>query len=1068
MAQAFFNSVRTGISLAVLALSLASARAVPLQFNRDIRPLLSENCMACHGPDPGSRKAGLRLDTREGVFGATKKEGPVVVPGKPEDSALWKRITQTDPEELMPPPESHKELKPEQRQLLKDWIVQGAPWQPHWAFVAPERARVPALAYGSLGPGNPLDAFIVDKLEAKDLMMNPEADRRTLARRVCLDLTGLPPTPDEVEALVRDSSFNWYEAYVDRLMDSPQWGEHRARYWLDAARYADTHGLHFDNYREMWPYRDWVIRAFNRNEPFDQFVIEQIAGDLLPDPTQDQQVATGFQRCNITTNEGGTIEEENLAIYANDRVSTTGWVFLGLTANCAACHDHKFDPITQRDFYSLAAFFRNTKQNGFDGNVKDGANASIVVVSDEADLARWNALPGEIEAGKSRVEERRKQADPAFTEWVSGLKAEDIEQELNLKGLVFRAPLNDGSTNVFAVTVDGLATNGIPVGVVTLATNAFFGPAPVFAKDVTARFENVGDFDHGQAFSFGAWVFVPPNYNETAAIIARMDPAADGYRGWDLWIQQGQFATHLVSQWPENALKIRTQKRVAKKGQWQHVFVTYDGSGKPEGVKVFMDGASAETEAENKKGITGSLRAKAPFTLAQRSDSSHFDGLALQDVRLYARTLAPAEVTALARNSLLRTLVGTPVADWKPEPRREVLEYFLTTKDLPFQDATAALAKLETEKEGIRLKYPVTHVQMEKADSMPMASILFRGQYDKPKDKVEANVPAALNPLPAGAPKNRLGLAQWLVSPDNPLLARVTVNRFWQELFGVGLVKTTEDFGIMGETPVNPELLDWMAVEFRESGWDVKRLFKMMVMSCAYRQSAVATKEKLEKDPANRLLSRGPRFRMDAEMVRDYALASSGLLVPKIGGPSVKPYQPPGVWEPVAMPESNTKRYQQDTGDALYRRSMYTFWKRAAPPASMDIFNAPSREVSCTRRERTNTPLQALATMNDPQFIEAARRLAERSLQQSHGDTNRAVELIAARLLARPLRPEEQGIVQDTLSRLIGHYSDQPDDAKKLISVGESKPDTELPAPQLAALTMVANQLLNLDEVLNK
>jgi len=1057
----------------VLASLLGPVGAAELQFNRDIRPLLSENCLACHGPDPGSRKAGLRLDTRESLFGPTKDEGPVVVPGKPEESALWKRLTQTDPDEVMPPPESHKELKPAQKELVKRWIVQGAPWQPHWSFLKPERPVVPPApsakpdAPDGLGR-NPIDALVVAKLAEKGMTMNPEADRRTLARRLSLDLIGLPPNPADVEPFVTDPAPDYYEKYVRRLIDSPQWGEHRGRYWLDAARYADTHGLHFDNYREMWPYRDWVIQAFNRNQPFDQFVVEQIAGDLLPDATQDQLVATGFQRCNMTTNEGGTIEEENLSIYANDRVTTTGWVFLGLTSNCAACHDHKFDPFTTRDFYSMAAFFQNTQQSGFDGNVKDGANASMVVVSDPPDQARWKSLPSEIEVGKQVIEQRRQDAEPEFAQWVGGLKVDDLDRELSLNGLVFRAPLNEGNTNAFAVTVGSSLTQVKPMGGVTLATNAFFGPAPLFAKDVTAQFADVGDFDHGQPFSFGAWVFVPPNYNETAAIFARMDPDSAGYRGWDLWIQQGQFATHLVHQWPENALKIRTQKRLAQKGQWQHVFVTYDGSGKPEGVKLFVDGVPAETEAENKKGITGSLRAKAPFTLAQRSTGSHFDGLGLQDVRIYSRALAAAEVTTLAHNSLLRTLVGTPVAEWKPEPKKAMFEYFLSTRYQPFQDTQKALAKLETEKEGIRLKYPVTHVQREKADSMPMAAILFRGQYDQPKDKVEANVPAALNPLPPGAPKNRLGLAQWLVSPDNPLMARVTVNRFWQELFGTGLVKTTEDFGIMGENPVNPELLDWLAVEFQESGWDVKRLFKLMVMSQTYRQDAKTTPEKLEKDPNNRLLSRGPRFRMDAEMVRDYALSASGLLAPKIGGPSVKPYQPDGVWEPVAMPESNTKRYQRDSGDSLYRRSLYTFWKRAAPPASMEIFNAPSREVSCTRRERTNTPLQALATLNDPQFVEAARHLAESALQDSGGDTNQAVEAIAKRLLARSLRPEEQRVVRQALGEFTGFYTRQPGEAQKLISIGETEPASGIPAPQLAALTLVANQLLNLDEVLNK
>ena len=1076
-ATRLLSSAVIALALAGLASTVATAAATSgpskIVFNRDIRPILSENCMACHGPDPVARKAGLRLDTKEGLYEATPKRGPAVVPGDIAKSELWRRLVTTDKDDVMPPPDSHKDLKPGERELVKQWITEGGAWQPHWSFVAPERAEVPKgkgpKVKGKGSPvRNPIDGFVAAKLAEKGLAMNPEADRRTLARRLSLDLTGLPPTPAEVEAFVSDKSKGYYEEYVRRLMDSPRWGEHRGRYWLDAARYADTHGLHFDNYREMWPYRDWVIGAFNRNERFDQFVIDQIAGDLLPDPTTDQLVATGFHRCNMTTNEGGTIEEENLSIYANDRVTTTGWVFLGLTANCAACHDHKFDPITQRDFYSLAAFFRNTKQSGFDGNVKDGVNAYITVVTDEKEAARWKVLPGEIEAAKKAVAKSRADAEPAFADWIAGMKAPDLERQLDIPGLAFRAPLADGKTNAFAAMAGSTVTTASPKGPVGLNGGGLFGAAPVFGKGATAEFPEVGVVGAGEAFSYGAWVFVPPDHNETAAIFARMDPSKDGYRGWDLWIQQGQFATHLVSQWPDNAVKVRTRERVAKKGKWQHVLATYDGSGKPEGVKIFVDGVGVQTEAENSKGITGSIAAKASFTLAQRSEGSHFDGVALQDVRIYSRALSPAEVTALAHDALLRTLVGTPVADWKPEPKREVFEYFLATRHQTFRDAQTGVASLEKEKEGIRLKYPVTHIQMEKPDSKPMAAVLARGQYDKPKDKVEADVPAALNPLPPGAPRNRLGLARWLVAPENPLTARVTVNRFWQELFGTGLVKTTEDLGIMGETPVNAALLDWLAVEFRESGWDVKHLFHLMVTSSAYRQSAVATREKLDKDPANRLLSRGPRFRMDGEMVRDYALSASGLLVPKVGGPSVKPYQPQGVWEAVAMPESNTKRYAQDTGDGLYRRSMYTFWKRAAPPASMEVFNAPSREVSCTRRERTNTPLQALATMNDPQFIEAARRLAEAALAQDGGDTGRAIGTIAQRLLARPLRSDERKVVDETWAKLSGFYGANPDEAAKLVGVGESKAGVSVPAPRLAAMTMLANQLMNLDEVLNK
>lgn len=1036
-----------------------------IEFNHDIRPLLSEYCTACHGPDPGARKADMRLDTRAGLFKETKNEGPVVKPGSPKDSALWQRIITTDEDDIMPPKKSHKVMKPEEKELLKRWIEAGAPYQDHWSFIAPERPALPKVK-NSKWASNPIDTFVLAKLEEKGLKPAPEADKRTLARRVTLDLTGLPPTPAEVEGFVKDKSNDAYLKLVERLLESPAYGEHRARYWLDAARYADTHGLHFDNYREMWPYRDWVIKAFNQNMPFDQFTIEQIAGDLLENPTQDQQVATGFHRCNMTTNEGGTIVDENLANYANDRVTTTSWVWLGLTANCAACHDHKFDPVTMKDFYSMAAFFRNTVQGGLDGNVKD-SNPSITVIDDAKDYARWQELPKVIEAAKQNVEAKRKEAEPQFAKWVGGLKAEDIEKELSTKDIAFHADLDDGNTNEVTAVVLGKEQKFQPKGELELAPEGRPTRGIALKKGVTVEFPEAGDFDHKQPFSYGAWVFIPKDYNETAAIFSRMDEK-DNYRGWDLWIQQGQFATHIVSQWPDNAIKLKTRNRAAKKNKWQHVFVSYDGSGKLEGIKIFVDGVVQPLEPENSQGITGSIRTKVPFKFAQRSEGAHLDGLGLQDVRLYSRELNPAEIAALANFSTLKKLLATPVEKWKAEQKKPIFDYFLATQYQPFQTAQADQAALEKEKEGIRLKYPVTHVQMEKPNSIPMAKILFRGQYDQPKEDLFAAPFVFLNPLPKGESANRLGLAKWLVAKDNPLTARVTVNRFWQELFGTGLVKTTEDFGVVGDLPVNQALLDWLAVEFQASGWDVKKLFTLMVTSSAYRQSAETTPLKLERDPANRYLSRGPRFRMDAEMVRDYALATSGLLAKKVGGPSVKPYQPPGVWEAVAMPESNTRNYKRDSGEALYRRSMYTFWKRAAPPATMDVFNAPSREVSCTRRERTNTPLQALATMNDPQFVEAARKLAEAALQAHPGNVNEAVAMMAERVLARPLASKERSVVKETLREAQGYYTGKPEEAQKLITFGESKPDAKLNASELAALTMVANQLMNLDEVLNK
>ncbi len=1056
--------LRWPVALAV-ALALGSApsgRGEAVRFNRDIRPILSDACFHCHGPDPGTRKAGLRLDTKEGFFAATAKRGPAVVAGDPEKSPLWQRLITNDADDLMPPPESHKELKPAQKELVQRWIQEGAPWQPHWSFLKPEKAPLPAVG-DATWVRTPLDAFVLAGLESKGLKPAPEADRRTLARRVAFDLTGLPPEPSLVESFVSDSRADAYERLVDRLLDSPAWGEHRGRYWLDAARYADTHGLHFDNYREMWPYRDWVVDAFNRNQPFDRFTVDQIAGDLLPGATEEQKIATGFHRCNMTTNEGGTIEEENLANYANDRVTTTSWVWLGLTANCSACHDHKFDPISQRDFYSMAAFFRNTRQPGLDGNVKD-SNPSVVVVKDPKEKARWEALPQRIEAAKTAVDRRRTEAEPAFQSWVAELDPAAIDAGLR-EGLQTRLPLEEGQGTQVSGTVAGRERRWNLAGKVAWNAAGRTRVGPTFDDGASVEIAEAGDFDLGRPFSFGGWVFVPKDYKDTGSLMARMDTSR-AFRGWDLWYENGAFGAHFVNEWPGNAMKVRTKQRPAKKGAWQHVLVTCDGTGRADGVRVYVDGTSMELEAGPDR-VRGTIRTTVPFTLARRSQSDHFRGGGLQEVRLYDRALSGQEARALAALENLRTILATPLASWKPEERKALFDDFLGGF-VPFQEARTALVLLERERDEIRSRNPVSHVQVEKTDSEPMAQVLFRGQYDQKRDQVKAAVFTALNPLPAGAPGNRLGLARWLVSPENPLTARVTVNRFWSEVFGVGIVRTAEDFGIMGEAPSNPELLDWLAVDFMEHGWDVKRLFKQLVMSSAYRQSAVSTPEKLEKDPGNRLLSRGPRFRMDAEMVRDQALAAAGLLVRRVGGPSVKPYQPDGVWEAVAMPESNTKRYQRETGEALYRRSMYTFWKRASPPASMEVFNAPSRETCTVRRERTNTPLQALATLNDPQLVEAARHLAALGLRLGGSDADRVLDALSARVLARPLRPEERQVVTAGFGELEAYYTANPEEARKLLSVGESRPDPALPAARWAALTLVANQMLNLDEALNK
>lgn len=1054
--------VRLHVTLGLIALhgSLFGAVNGRVVFNQDIRPILADACFHCHGPDPGTRKAGLRLDTEAGFFTAKEGETPTVLKGKPDESPLYQRLLSKDEDEIMPPPDSHKELKPEQIAKIKAWIEEGAPWQPHWSLIKPVRAPEPAVK-NTAWVKTPVDCFVLARLENTGLQPAPEAEAHALIRRVTLDLIGLPPAPELVERYLKKAKDNHlpdlaYNELVDELLKSPQYGEHRARYWLDAARYGDTHGLHFDKPREMWPYRDWVVKSFNRNQPFDQFTVEQIAGDLLTKPGEEQLIATGFQRCNITTNEGGTIDEENLANYASDRVQTLGWVYMGLTTNCSQCHDHKFDPISQRDYYSLAAFFRNTTQKPKDGNVKDG-NGPILVLPGEKDRPRWTALPTEIATTQTQLNENRKLAGDEFDRWLVTAKPEDLDKDVPAKGIVAHLPLTEGTGSEVSDTCG--PTKFKAAGLVSWKPDGKIGPAPVMKTDATFEIGNAGNFDEGQPFSYGAWVNVS-KVGVSTAILARMDEKAD-YRGWDLYQSDHSYTVHIVSQWPDNALKISTRKPSIRPGVWQHVFVTYDGKGKAQGVNLYVDGVAQELKVE-KDGLKGSIKTATPTRIGQRSHSKVFVDGSVQDVCIYDRQLTVPEVQTISKVGPLRLMLAA--AKRGPKQKEALFEHYLLTRHAGYQSANQKFGVLDAEQTAIKARSPLTHIQEEKMDTQPMANILMRGQYDQVGEAVEAAVPVALGKLKPDVPKNRLGLAQWLVSEDNTLTSRVTVNRMWQELFGRGIVVTSEDFGIMGSAPTHPELLDWLAVEFRESGWDVKRFYKMLVTSAAYRQAAIITPEKIEKDRDNLLLSRGPRFRMDAEMIRDYALAASSSLSPKMGGPGTLPYQPENVWEVVGM---GTEKYVQDKGENLYRRTLYNFWKRMAPPANMDVFNAPSREVSCVRRDRTNTPLQALVVMNDPQFIEASRNLAQRVIKTG-GDEVAKLNQIAQRLLCRPLKAQEISILQSGLHDLYAHYQSNPEDAKALITVGETKPDEKLPASELAAWTMVSSQVMNLDEVLNK
>jgi hypothetical protein len=1036
-------------NILVLATGVAALSARPIDFQREIRPVLSENCFQCHGPDNTTRMAGLRLDRKEAAF-ETRKAGAAVAPGKPASSLLYQRIAAPTPARRMPPAYSHKSLTAQQVALLKQWIEQGAPWQEHWAFRAPVAPKPPAVRQAAW-PRNPIDRFILARLEAQGLAPAPAALRRTLLRRVALDLTGLPPTPAEIDVYLKDTSAGAYEAMIDRYLASPHYGEHRARYWLDAARYGDTHGVHIDNYREIWPYRDWVIGAYNRNLTFDRFTIEQLAGDLLPNATLDQRIATGFQRCNVTTNEAGIIEDEYAEIYAKDRADTTSAVWLGLTVGCATCHDHKFDPISQKDFYSLGAFFRNTVQKVMDDNIPD--TPPVLVVPGPEDRAAWAKLSARLAAVRTEMTAARQTAEAPFAEWLAGRATETATTPLAAKDELFALDVE------CALQAEGAKGEGVhDEGESNVAGRS----ALHFLKNEGLSVSGAPTLDAEKPFSISVAFFFPKA--EQSYTIAAQQNAKDKGRGWVIDVGGRVAGVRLIGD-GGRSIEIRAAHlRQLQHGTWNHLTVSYDGSRHQAGLSLYLNGEAIPTQGRGNQNveISGDIGVDAPLVLGRSLAHG-----AISDFRIINRVVSESEARLLAEWPAIQAALAQPTTALTAPGRDALLTYYLFNRYEPFGKLAREQSELNLEAKAIARRSPVTLVMQERTDSKPFAHVLFRGAYDQQRQRVDANTPAVLPPMTADLPRNRLGFARWLFTAGHPLTARVTVNRMWQEIFGAGIVKSADDFGSQGEPPSHPELLDWLAVDFRDHGWDMKRFYKQLLLSATYRQAAITTPEKLAKDPENRLLSRGPRFRLDGETIRDYALAASGLLSPEVGGPSVKPYQPEGVWEAVAMVGSNTRFYKPDAGNGLYRRSLYTFWKRSAPPASMDIFNAPSRENCTVRRERTNTPLQALVTMNDVQFVEAARDLAGRSMAVA-ADFDARLNYVATRLLARPLSLKERAIARKSFDGFREYYDEHPDDAGKLLNEGERKPDPALPSADFAALTMLANQLLNLDEVLNK
>jgi hypothetical protein len=992
---------------------------------------LSDNCFACHGFDAKKRKADLRLDVPEGAFTAIEGAFPIK-PGDVEASTIIQRILSHDEDEVMPPPDTNKKVKPEQVEILKRWIKEGAEYKKHWAFEAP--VKTPPPVKGMVKNG--IDAFIQARLAEEGLSPMPEASKETLIRRVTLDLTGLPPTLAEIDAFLADTSADAYEKVVSRLLKSERYGEHMGRYWLDAARYADTHGLHLDNERSMWPYRDWVVSAFNANLPYDQFTVWQLAGDLLPNATLEQQIASGFNRCNVTTSEGGSINEEFIFRYAVDRADTTMAVWLGLTAGCAVCHDHKFDPISQKEFYSMYAFFNSAADPAMDGNIL--LTPPILRLSTEEQKKQITELDQKIAATETKIREAIKTlnyVDPASVQPPPPVQTSEL--------VWFEDAFPAGAS----VGVAGAPTEFVAKdkGPVFSGNAALKRTATGVAQDF---FANGGKFDIPPNGKISVQCFIDEK-NPPKAVMLQFHTA--GWNNRAVWGEEGAIPFG----------KVRTSERVMmgklpEAGQWVKLEVPVEKIGLKPGMKV-----------------TG-------YAFTQFGGTVYWDRLAMSSRVDPAKDPQWSWSKWIEKNqgkrvaelpNDLQTLVrGKKPAEWPKKDAERLQAWWFENE---YQGARSLVEgsrgeklALESQKKALDAVIPATFIMAdlpEKRESF----VMERGQYDKPKDKVTRGTPAIFPPLPTQAEYTRLDLAKWLVSPQHPLTARVQVNRLWQQFFGIGLVKTSNDFGSQGEPPSHPELLDWLAVTFRESGWDMKAFVKLIVTSHTYRQSSQFAVLGSQLDPENRLLAHGPRFRLDAEAVRDSALFVSGLLSPKIGGKGVKPYQPENIWEPVGFGGSNTRNYIQDHGESLYRRSLYTFWKRTAPPPNMTSFDAPNRESYCLRRERSNTPLQALTLMNDVQFFEAARNFAQ-NVMQTNASTDARITALFRTSTGRFPSAQEAEIVRQDFEKHLASYTAKPEEAKKAISYGESKPDEKLNPAELAAWTMVANLVMNLDEVVTK
>jgi hypothetical protein len=1028
--------------------------ASEVSFNRDVRPILAENCYHCHGFDPSHRKGKLRLDTFEGAT-AERDDRRAITPGAPETSEAWLRITSPHDDEVMPPPESHKTLSVAQKETLRRWIAGGAAYEPHWAFVPlPDRVAAPVVQAASW-PRGELDRFVLARLETEALRPAPEASRERWLRRVTFDLSGLPPTPAEIDTFHADPSPTAHAAVVDRLLASPRFGERMAVPWLDLARYADSYGYQADSDTDAWPYRDWVIRMLNANLPWDQFIAWQIAGDLLPGATHDQRLATAFNRIHRKTSEGGSVEEEFRQEGVSDRVHTFGTAFLGLTMECARCHDHKYDPISAYDYYALGAFFNSIDEFGLLGN---NENRGRIVPNPTLSLP----TPDQ-EAALGRHESAVRQQEAALREWPAQHEA------------TFQAWLNAPESGPPAVSADLAAHYALDQAEGRRLANAVAGGPPAelgagneltlgprgnavrCSGDDAIR---LPDFEVRHAHdpvSFAFWL-QPAERHPRAVVLANSSSTDAPYSGYDLLLEDGRLRWSVSREFPGRSISIRTRNELPV-GRWTHVTVTYDGSRRASGLALYVDGRLADVEVV-RDSLTRDFLIGKHIEFGARTRDNGLRGGAVDDIHVFRRALTAVEAADLHSPGTLGALIANRVASRSPADIVRLRDYYFSAVD-------PGARRLTTELQVARQRWNdvMTSVsEIAVMDEMPAprpTRILLRGAYDAPGDLVARSTPAALPPLPADAPRDRLGLARWLTDVRHPLTARVLINRLWQEFFGRGLVASSDNFGLQGTLPSHPELLDWLARDFIAHGWDFKRACREIVLSATYRQDSIASPELRQRDPENILLARGPIRRLSAEMLRDAALALGGLLRPEIGGPPVHPYQPDGsMWKALNnfLPE-----YRADEGPGLHRRSLYTFWRRTTTPPNMMAFDAPTRDVCTARRQTTNTPLQPLVLLNDPQFVEAARALGMRMLREGGETLDARLAWLFQAVTARAPQPREQELVRALFTEQHDLFRRNPEQAAALLRVGRLPADSGLPEAELAAATTSASALFNLD-----